>query len=149
MGGTLRTHAEFERRSEEYPMSRIKLLLAIAPIPSVVNSSVGITGETGRIQRNPSDAAEAERIASETAMNDSLLQKGDIVVTDRGFYVFRGVGTRCLYVRVFQGARSGLRQAGTGASLRKHIRPGGLTDELNANQSAPQIKIRGPLVMRR
>lgn len=26
-------------------------------------------------------------------MNDSLLQKGDIVVTDRGFFVFRGVGT--------------------------------------------------------
>jgi hypothetical protein len=24
-------------------------------------------------------------------MNDSLLQKGDIVVTDRGFFVFRGV----------------------------------------------------------
>ncbi|WP_145963606.1 hypothetical protein [Bradyrhizobium algeriense] len=23
-------------------------------------------------------------------MNDSLLQKGDIVVTDRGFFVFRG-----------------------------------------------------------
>jgi hypothetical protein len=24
------------------------------------------------------------------AMNDTLLQKGDIVVTDRGFFVFRG-----------------------------------------------------------
>jgi hypothetical protein len=26
-------------------------------------------------------------------MNDSLLQKGDIVVTDRGFFVFRGVAS--------------------------------------------------------
>jgi hypothetical protein len=25
------------------------------------------------------------------AMNDSLLQKGDIVATDRGFFVFRGL----------------------------------------------------------
>ncbi|WFU18809.1 hypothetical protein [Bradyrhizobium sp. CB3481] len=24
-------------------------------------------------------------------MNDTLLQKGDIVVTDRGYYVFRGI----------------------------------------------------------
>jgi hypothetical protein len=46
--------------------------------------------ESGRIRRPPPSAAEAERIASEMAMNDSLLQKGDIVVTDRGFFVFRG-----------------------------------------------------------
>ncbi|MEH2526228.1 hypothetical protein V1288_004137 [Bradyrhizobium sp. AZCC 2176] len=46
--------------------------------------------ESGRIRRPPPSAAEADRIASEMAMNDSLLQKGDIVVTDRGFFVFRG-----------------------------------------------------------
>jgi hypothetical protein len=34
--------------------------------------------------------AEAARIASDMAMNDSLLQKGDIVVTDRGFSFFAG-----------------------------------------------------------
>jgi hypothetical protein len=34
---------------------------------------------------------EAQRIASDMAMNDSLLQKGDIVVTDRGFFMFRGL----------------------------------------------------------
>ena len=73
-------------------MSRIKRLFVIALISSVVASAVGVAGETGRIQRKAPDAAEAERIASETAMNDSLLQKGDIVVTDRGFFVFRGVG---------------------------------------------------------
>ena len=43
-------------------------------------------------RRAPPDAAEIERIASETAMNDSLLRKGDIVATHRGFFVFRGLG---------------------------------------------------------
>jgi len=46
--------------------------------------------ESGRIRRPPPSAAEAARIASEMAMNDTLLQKGDIVVTDRGFFVFQG-----------------------------------------------------------
>ncbi len=32
-------------------------------------------------------------MASEMAMNDSLLQKGDIVATDRGFFIFRGQGS--------------------------------------------------------
>jgi hypothetical protein len=72
-------------------MSRLKLLVAIALLWSVVASGAGLAGETGRIQRKPPDAAEAERIASEMAMNDSLLQKGDIVVTDRGFFVVRGL----------------------------------------------------------
>ena len=72
-------------------MSRLKLPLAVALISSVVASGVAAAGETGRIQRKPPDAAEAERIASELAMNDSLLQKGDIVVTDRGFFAFRGL----------------------------------------------------------
>jgi PEP-CTERM motif len=35
--------------------------------------------ESGRIKRKPPTAREAERIASDMAMNDSLLQKGDIV----------------------------------------------------------------------
>ena len=41
-------------------------------------------------RRPPPSAAEAERIASDMAVNDGLLQKGDIVVTDRGFFLFRG-----------------------------------------------------------
>ena len=47
--------------------------------------------EHGRIKRKPPTNLEAERIASEMAMNDSLLQRGDIVATDRGFFVFRGL----------------------------------------------------------
>jgi len=29
-------------------------------------------------------------MASESAITDSILRKGDIVVTDRGFFMFRG-----------------------------------------------------------
>ncbi|SDJ65376.1 MULTISPECIES: hypothetical protein [Bradyrhizobium] len=72
-------------------MGRTKLLLAIALTASVSALNVAVSAETGRIKRNPPDAAEAERIASDIAMNDGLLRKGDIVVTDRGFFVFRGV----------------------------------------------------------
>ncbi len=74
-------------------MSRIILPLAIAVIASMMASGAAVSEETGRIKRKPPDAAEAERIASETVMNDNLLQKGDIVVTDRGFLVFQGLAS--------------------------------------------------------
>jgi hypothetical protein len=47
--------------------------------------------EHGRIKKKPPTAAEAERIASEMVKNDSSLQRGDIVATDRGFFLFRGL----------------------------------------------------------
>jgi hypothetical protein len=59
-------------------------------LPVLALDAEALAQESGRIRRPPPSAAEAERIASEMAMNDSLLQKGDIVVTDRGFFVFRG-----------------------------------------------------------
>lgn len=71
-------------------MSRIKRWLAAALVSFMIAAGPACA-ETGRIQRNPPDAAEAARIASEIAMNDSLLRKGDIVVTDKGFFVFRGL----------------------------------------------------------
>jgi hypothetical protein len=43
-------------------------------------------------RRKPPSPAQADQIASDVALNDSLLRKGDIVVTDRGFFVFRGIG---------------------------------------------------------
>jgi hypothetical protein len=73
-----------------HSMSRTKLLLAVALTSSIV-SGVAVSADTGRIKRNLPDLAEAERLASEIAMNDSSLQRGDIVVTDRGFFVFRGL----------------------------------------------------------
>lgn len=72
-------------------MIRMKLLPSIVLIAAVTASGLAAAAETGRIKRKPPDAAEAERIASEIIMNDSLLKEGDIVVTDRGFFVFRGL----------------------------------------------------------
>ena len=72
-------------------MLQMKQLLPIALIAVISASDSATAVESIRIQRKPPDAAEAGRIASETVMNDGLLQKGDIVVTDRGYFVFRGV----------------------------------------------------------
>ena len=47
--------------------------------------------EHGRVKWKRPTQAEADRMASESAMTDSILQKGDIVVTDRGFFMFRGI----------------------------------------------------------
>jgi hypothetical protein len=46
--------------------------------------------EHGRKKWKPPTQIEADRMASESALNDSILRKGDIVVTDRGFFMFRG-----------------------------------------------------------
>jgi hypothetical protein len=48
-------------------------------------------GARGRIKRKPPSELEAQRIASDMAMNDNLLRKGDIVATDRGFFIYRGL----------------------------------------------------------
>jgi hypothetical protein len=74
-------------------MSRIKFMLPVALLMAAISCGTAASAETGRIKRRPPDAAEAERIASETIMNDRLLRNGDIIVTDRGFFVFRGVGS--------------------------------------------------------
>ena len=44
-----------------------------------------------RIKKRPPTPAQAGRIASDTAKNDGLLKKGDIVATDRGFLLYRGL----------------------------------------------------------
>ena len=46
--------------------------------------------EHGRVKWKRPTQAEADRKASELAMTDSILRNGDIVVTDRGFFMFRG-----------------------------------------------------------
>jgi hypothetical protein len=46
--------------------------------------------EQGRVKWKRPTQAEADRMASESAITDSILRKGDIVVTDRGFFMFRG-----------------------------------------------------------
>jgi hypothetical protein len=70
------------------PMIRITGPLVVLPL--ILSCFAASALE--RIKKRPPTAAEAERIASEMAKNDSLLKPGDIVATDRGFVVFRGVG---------------------------------------------------------
>jgi hypothetical protein len=52
---------------------------------------LALAEDHGRIKRPPPTPAEAERIASDMAMNDGSLQKGDIVSTDHGFFLYRGL----------------------------------------------------------
>jgi hypothetical protein len=67
----------------------IKYLVAVWVL---LAASGSFAQDHGRIKRTVPTELEAARIASDIAMNDGLLQKGDIVATDRGFFVFRGVG---------------------------------------------------------
>jgi hypothetical protein len=69
-------------------MNGIKCLLIISVM---ISGASAWAQEHGRIKRKPPTPVEAGRIASETAMNDSLLRKGDIVATDRGFFIFQGL----------------------------------------------------------
>jgi hypothetical protein len=62
-------------------------------LAAVMLSAAAFAQESGRIRRPPPSAAEAARIASDMAMNDTLLQKGDIVVTDRGLFCFSWAGS--------------------------------------------------------
>jgi len=66
--------------------------IAVLMLPGCLLLAVAASAqEHGRIKRKPPTNQEAERIASEMVMNDGLLQRGDIVATDRGFFVFRGL----------------------------------------------------------
>jgi hypothetical protein len=66
--------------------------IALLMLPCCLLQAVAAPAqEHGRIKRKPPTNLEADRVASEMVMNDSLLQRGDIVATDRGFFVFRGL----------------------------------------------------------
>lgn len=57
----------------------------------VLSASVSAGAEGLRVQRSQPTRAEAENIAVEIAKTDGLLRPGDIVVTPRGFLMFKGV----------------------------------------------------------
>jgi hypothetical protein len=68
-------------------MKQMSLLLIVSMLqPSAVSAQ-----ERGRIKKKPPTPVEVERIASDMVMNDGSLHKGDIVSTDRGFFLFRGL----------------------------------------------------------
>src|ERR1700730_14241430 len=66
-------------------MHRIPLLVAVVLWQSISGASAD------RIKRAPPDDAELARLASEQAMNDGYLRKGDIISTHRGFLQLRGI----------------------------------------------------------
>jgi hypothetical protein len=70
-------------------MTRTKYVLAFALLQ--VSVIAVAEDQTGRIKKKPPSPIEAQRIISDMAMNDDLLRKGDIIATDRGFFVFRGL----------------------------------------------------------
>lgn len=61
---------------------------AICVVAAVTGAVAG--EEHGRIKRPRATLADEARRASEDAMNDSILRKGDIVSTDHGFLLFQG-----------------------------------------------------------
>lgn len=69
-------------------MKRLSLVLVLAIFQCTVSA---LAQDHGRIKKKPPTPAETERIVSDMVMNDSLLRTGDIVATDRGFFVFRGL----------------------------------------------------------
>jgi hypothetical protein len=71
-------------------MSHVRLLLI--PVMALLATIAAAEEDSPRIKRKPPSPAEAAQIASDGALNDSLLRKGDIVVTNRGFFAFRGIG---------------------------------------------------------
>lgn len=69
-------------------MGQLNLIIIVSVL---ISASVASAQEHGRIKRKPPTPEETERILSDMALNDSLLRRGDIVVTGRGFFVFRGL----------------------------------------------------------
>jgi hypothetical protein len=66
---------------------RLLLILVMA----IFTTTAVAEENSPRIKRKPPSPAEADQIAFDVALNDSLLRRGAIVVTNRGFFAFRGV----------------------------------------------------------
>lgn len=67
-------------------------VLFAALLVSLLGALVTVHAESGRIKRKRDSVDEQQRALSEAVMNDGSLQVGDIVVTDRGYFVFEGIG---------------------------------------------------------
>jgi hypothetical protein len=58
---------------------------------AVCQATIGANaGDSGRIRRKPATPDETARRASDDAMTDSILRKGDVIATGHGFLLFRG-----------------------------------------------------------
>ncbi len=65
--------------------------LAIVFAAAVLTWSGHVSAEGVRVKRPPPPPEEAQDIATEIAKSDGLLRPGGIIVTSRGFLVFKGV----------------------------------------------------------
>ena len=72
-------------------VDRFKLMSRSLITAAIFALQLTISASAERIKRQPPNEKEAARVASEQALNDGNLQKGDIVSTDHGFFAFRGV----------------------------------------------------------
>ncbi len=68
----------------------MKWLAVLSLAIVVMLPGYGAAQQSGRVRRPPPTAFELERMAVESALTDSTLSRGDIIVTDRGFMMFRG-----------------------------------------------------------
>ena len=73
-------------------MYRMAFLISLVLLQSISAASAE------RIKRKPPDDAELARVASDQAMNDGSLRKGDIISTHRGFLQLRGLTEDGIYV---------------------------------------------------
>src|SRR5579871_3267161 len=78
-----------------HPITRVQIVWRFSVVSLTISLSAATTTATaqdsGRIKRKRPTAQETERVLSETVMNDGSLRKGDIVSTNRGFFVFEGI----------------------------------------------------------
>ncbi len=68
----------------------MKLLSYLLTASLFLPSFEAVAQEHGRVKWKRPTQADADRMASESAMTDSILRRGDIVATDRGFFMLRG-----------------------------------------------------------
>lgn len=102
-------------------LSVSKFLLLSIPLVLFVSSAEA----QSRIHRGAPTARELDRAASEMAKSDGLLQKGDIVVTDRGFLIFEGLDSEGIE-GVFSDIPNPLHQAQPAPRFEKPARGGRL-----------------------
>jgi hypothetical protein len=77
--------------SDHFAEDRFKLMSRSLIAVAIFALQLTFSASAERIKRQPPNEKETARAASEQAMNDGNLQKGDIVSTDHGFFEFRGV----------------------------------------------------------
>lgn len=64
--------------------------VALTALWTIACATLARAEEHGRVRWTPPTPEQLARRASQDAMSDSILRKGDVITTDRGFLLFRG-----------------------------------------------------------